>query len=509
MYEVHPYSIDTLRAILSKKSGAPEDIVSSKLHHYYFQGYFQEIGAKTIVAEDGYTDRDFLEDFAGYYVLCFRPYERKCTRLHFFSMAFGAEQFEGLLRGNGALKSDEVRTAYLGFVVVKPLPQTIVGRTCLATYAVEGRRNYPITRDYEINLFGLPLRVKSLAFQEQDHVVAACATSALWSAFHGTGMLFQHPIPSPVEITKAATAHFPLETRALPSRGLSSEQMAHAIRNVGLEPLLVKANNEHVLKSTAYAYLTGKVPVLLGLLLQDRSVSGAPVIIGKHAVAITGFSMGKSRSTPINGTRFFLKASKMDKIYAHDDQVGPFARMEIISGPSTADNYLSTSWKGCDGKIGSVVAIPDIVMVPLYHKVRIPFDIVHDSVFALNDSVIEPLRDTGALALPESLEWDIYLTTVNDFKSDVFVSGELSAEKRSQALTINLPRFLWRATARCQGNLIIDLVFDATDIEQSPFLVYAIEHDCNFFSILKSFSEEPSLSKERPEWKILEWFSKI
>ncbi|MDR3570414.1 MAG: hypothetical protein P4L43_20510 [Syntrophobacteraceae bacterium] len=54
------------------------------------------------------------------------------------------------------------------------------------------------------------------------------------------------------------------------------------------------------------------------------------------------------------------------------------------------------------------------------------------------------------------------------------------AEKRHQALTINLLRFLWRATASCQSDLIVDLVFDATDTEQSPFLVYAVGYDCSF-----------------------------
>src|SRR5262249_17736969 len=98
-----------------------------------------------------------------------------------------------------------------------PLPRTIVGRTCLKTYPHDSRRDFPITRDYEANLFGMPLRVESLAFQEQDSVAAACATSALWSAFHGTGKQFQHPIPSPVEISKAATAHLPLDTRTFPN----------------------------------------------------------------------------------------------------------------------------------------------------------------------------------------------------------------------------------------------------------------------------------------------------
>jgi len=70
---------------------------------------------------------------------------------------------------------------YLGFMVLKPLPQTIVGRTCFKTYPDDGnRRHFPTLHKYSSNLFGLPLTVNSLAYQEQDKVVAACATSALW-----------------------------------------------------------------------------------------------------------------------------------------------------------------------------------------------------------------------------------------------------------------------------------------------------------------------------------------
>ena len=35
--------------------------------------------------------------------------------------------------------------------------------------------------------------------------MAACATSALWSLFQKTAKIFQHSIPSPVEITKIDT----------------------------------------------------------------------------------------------------------------------------------------------------------------------------------------------------------------------------------------------------------------------------------------------------------------
>lgn len=51
---------------------------SSKTH------YFDHIGAKTIIVENDYIDRDFLEDYSGYYARCFHDYQRSCTRLHFF-----------------------------------------------------------------------------------------------------------------------------------------------------------------------------------------------------------------------------------------------------------------------------------------------------------------------------------------------------------------------------------------------------------------------------------------
>ena len=45
----------------------------------------------------------------------------------------------------------------------------------------------------------------------------------------------------------------PLETRSLPSSGLTIIQMAHAIRKVGLEPMLITGNNYYLIKSTIYA----------------------------------------------------------------------------------------------------------------------------------------------------------------------------------------------------------------------------------------------------------------
>ncbi len=515
-FEVFEYHIDKLSEILADKSGASLKAVNKKLHRCYFENYFDGIGARTIIVENDYIDRDFLNDYAEYYVKCFQRYRRKCTRLHFFKTSLSSENLDALLSsGPDDLSESKFQKAYLGFIVVKPLPQTVIGRTCLTAYPSDsGRRNFPIIRPYKANLFGLSLQIDSLAFQEQDRVVAACATSALWSVFHGTGMLFQHPIPSPVEITKTATDNFPIEDRAIPSHGLNVAQMAHVIRNIGLEPILVHVRNHYILKGILYAYLKGSIPLIMGINLYD--VTGKKVrFMGKHAVAITGYSLGLSEAEPFPNTGFLLRASRIDKIYVHDDQVGPFARMEFDGKKVALDQgkeaSISTSWREDNGKgaVGSARAVAECVLIPIYHKLRITFETVHDSVLYF-DLFFEQLREKDFLpSLVQRLEWEIYFTTINELKKDLLNSKTFNGSYRKDALTENMPRFIWRATAHNQDSPVLDLLFDATDIEQGNFFLRAIEYDPLIAKILRIVAKEEAVVenfKESPTNRILEWF---
>ncbi|HVS72226.1 MAG TPA: hypothetical protein VHQ47_13300 [Phycisphaerae bacterium] len=500
-YEVHAYSIDTLRKLLADKANADPAVIATKTHCFYFESYFGKLGAKTIVVENDYVDRDFLEDFAAYYVRCHHQYDRRCARLHFFNQQFAAADLENLLKGGaGGLTADLMKSTYLGFVVVKPLPETVVGRTCLRTYPEDhGRRCFPITRSYDASLFGIDLKVESLAFQEQDSVVAACATSALWSAFHGTGMLFQHAILSPVEITKAASVNFAGRSRNLPNRGLTAEQMALAVRSVGLEPFVISASDEFVLKSSLYGYLRGRVPTLLLGALFDTG-GGTPAFRGQHAVAATGFGVGAAVMGAGGPNGFLSNSCFIDRIYAHDDQVGPFARMVFdgttVTLPDNAGNpqqhlSLSTSWRDSAGGNVAVRFVPQMLLVPLYHKIRIPFGLVQSSVVNFDD-FIELLRSHAIVPLKDRLKWDIHLTTVSHLKRDIFNGTGLPPDLRHEVLAKNLPRFIWRATARCDTAPVVDLLFDATDIEQGRYFVHSVKYDAPFASVLKAVLGMPA-----------------
>jgi hypothetical protein len=121
-----------------------------------------------------------------------------------------------------------------------------------------------LTIDYVPYLNGIPLPIRSLAFEQQDSSVAACATVALWSAFQKTHELFGSQRPHPASITRAANVVRGFG-RALPSSGLNPAQIGEAVRSVGLEPEYFRFNAHTPLASLVYAYVSGGIPLILGV----------------------------------------------------------------------------------------------------------------------------------------------------------------------------------------------------------------------------------------------------
>jgi hypothetical protein len=514
-FKITSYTIQTLKKTLVSKlicekdplfEDKLEEFFKQKLHINFFTNYFEKVNARTILIEYDYIDRDFLEDFAEYYVLCFNGYQRNCLRLHFFDFDFDDIAFKNFLElsnpDEGKKFLDNLYLSYLGFIVVKPLPKAIIGRTCLKIPGVSGRQDFFVTRRYPVNLFGIALEVDTLAFQEQDRVTSACATSALWSTFHKTGQLFHHQLSSPARITRQASKALPLENQFFQNGGLTSRQMAYAIRNVGLEPLMTKLN--------IYAYLKCQIPVLLGLTIPQQKYSG------RHVVTVTGYSLGTAELKPLKDSKFLLRASRIDKIYVHDDQYGAYVdiNFEENNTKKTDSNYCLKIWD--EKPNGKQIAYPETIMVPLYHKIRITslcilgavlkFDKVIDKFFG-KDSTEDKVK------IKEPIEWDIYLTTLNEFKSSFIESNRQTANYKSVNGTIrqdillkSLPRFLWRATAYCANDAVLDLLFDATDFKDGTLFQYAVEYDRYFSLVLHGGFRDLDLPKQDLDWSLMEWF---
>jgi hypothetical protein len=408
------------------------------------------------------VDGGFLADYTNFYATVFARFDRFCRRVHFFSSDFDDAEFSKyLLRDASSVEMETFVGSYLGFIVARPLPQAIIGRTVVKTFPKfegEDERRFCTVVDTKVNLFGLHLVVpESLPFQQQDSVVAACATVALWSAFFRTAHMFGTSAVRPAAITKAATSVV-FQERALPSTGLTLEQMCEAVRANGLEPEVFTLENGKVpVLSWIRAYLERGIPLILGLKTPR----------GLHAVTVVGYRLSKSVQLSRELASAYHEAPsiarRIEKLYCHDDNVGPFAKFGVIADPGGGNVRLTSTDYGTEEAPAELAL--DSVVVPVYEKIRLGFPAVQTWVTVLDKAVMPILRED----LRETREWDVSLTTTDDFKDSV-QSAPISTAAKLALLVESQPRFMWQMALSTKDGEAFRLYADATAFERSfPF----------------------------------------
>ncbi len=164
----------------------------------YLHRYVSGLGASSVVEEPFYFDRDYLAEFSAFYGVSAAGYPNTCRRLHFFSgdPPVTAESFRELLdsRADSPARR-EFQNRYLGFSVVRPLPNAPLGRTVLKWWSPDAKVVAP-SRDYKVHLAGVRLTVSGLAWQQQDTGTAACATVSIWSMLHSAAFDERHAVPT-------------------------------------------------------------------------------------------------------------------------------------------------------------------------------------------------------------------------------------------------------------------------------------------------------------------------
>lgn len=483
--EIKPNSVcsfaalqNDLFAFLFNKNDNPQ------LKHV-LEAYLLKIESDSFIVEYPYVDNDYLEDYSSFYASCFTDYERFCARIHFFkrteAFSLTQELLTKLLISYSEQTEQSLQAHYLGFIVRRPFARACVGRTCLVTYPEDEARHryFPATRFYSSHLFGLTLSVKTMAFQEQDRTVTACASTAVWAALHMTGKIFQREIPSPSSVTKYALSHAPA-LRKFPSTGLNGEQICVAITRSGLTPLKTTIDSLRVFKAIVYAYLKAGIPIICGLSLYDLKNNSADIGSKNwHAVTINGYSF-EDRSSVAEGNSnvsvsereiemtndLQLYSSRMTLVYGHDDQLCPFSRMEVLDKYYKFDGFktsmlrtgrqmLLTGWKSKSGD--SKYAKVESLIIPLHDKIRVEFPSIYEQVMYL--------QRRFRILVGVSFEWEIYLQELVKWRNQILVSSKNPINlSKDEILMMSHPKYVWRAIARDeQLNECFELIFDTTE----------------------------------------------
>jgi hypothetical protein len=299
----------------------------------YLRCYLHDLGARSVVVEPNYFDRDYLSEFGAFYSTSTAGYPNICQRVHYFSSAVTRAYFMkaagGNLEARGALEK-----AYLGHVVLRPISGAPIGRTVVKVYPdapgvqVGTPRIMEPARLYECHVAGLTLGVSGIAWQQQDSAVGACATVALWSMLHSSAFDDRHSIPTTASITEMAHRFAPTGRRMFPDSGLELSQILGVINGHGLAPQIISGDLE------AGRFSRGRFCSLVASFLR----SGYPVLVSGwldvpeqerelHTVCIVGF---RAPSLPRVANGAWVPADEnIEVLYIHDDNLGPNARFEI------------------------------------------------------------------------------------------------------------------------------------------------------------------------------------
>lgn len=442
--------------------------------------------AKSVLLEYNYVDKDYLEDFSRYYVKRFGNDGHKCARLHFFSREVDHRRVTEILEGGKGAdgKMVELNNAYLGFMVIKPLPRTFIGKTCLTVLpdaATSAKTKKRLAREYKVDLFGIPLSVRSIAFQEQDKVVAACATTAIWTALHSLPWRESRSIPSCSEITINALNHVEGSANSFPSKQLTHKQILRSLDVEGVRyhaESMEKPVADEFLASVV-AHINSGLPMILTGEVFTREESGDFERQGGHAISIVGYKVDQDEKV----------------LYVHDDRLGPFARAKLVQLEdyklSGTSDIKGQKWALGLQKMKSKTQWekPHELIVPLSSivlsdkKARLPFYYVYETC---NLIVEETKRELNVQhSEVNALTYDIQLKDISSIRQDIIqhvadrkVNKDGSTLQVDQAdyerwknekqkfLTTSYARLQWAAAFSYQGTPLFTVFIDASDIPQ-------------------------------------------
>jgi hypothetical protein len=172
---------------------------------------------RTVLVEYRYVDPDYRSEFARFWARTFRERSPFARRLHFFEAVIEKHQLHDLPVPGDA--------GYLGYTVVRPVPNGPVGRTVIVPPEEFNRVDATLVliRD-SVQIAGREYEVRGAPFAQQDGQLLRCAHVAAWMCHYSAyrrGFVGRQLTASFIDAAPPSLSY----DRLLPSHGMNSLQI--------------------------------------------------------------------------------------------------------------------------------------------------------------------------------------------------------------------------------------------------------------------------------------------
>lgn len=250
----------------------------------------RELGVRSVVVEQRYLDADWRSEHGAFHGQLFRRHPSVAHRWHLFTTDVASD----------IAVLDPA--SYRGYVVLRPLPSTPVGRTMVSPPpGLDGALRCEATE--RVSLFGHALSVRAMPFLSQDAEYLRCAHATMWMVLRHAHLAHGLPRRLTSEVHDATLGGV-IVGRQVPSEGLSVQQMLAGATRLGLSPGLLH------LPSTREEDAEAGPLSLLGVLCRYVNSQLPPIVISRvHAWVVVAYRRHREGGVTL---------------WRHDDARGPY-----------------------------------------------------------------------------------------------------------------------------------------------------------------------------------------
>lgn len=446
-----------------------------------------------VVIETDYVDKVYRDSFYHYFVTKLNPPKRECIKISFFDREIRTNSFFKLEQ------VDRLRGSYLGFMVIRPLPDSPVGRSVISPRALKEERMGIRVRKAEIDstVMGLKMSVCGFPHSSQDGETMSCAETTLWALLEYFGN--QYPEYKPVLLSHILKVlENQSHVRQTPSRGLYSRDISYALKSLGFG--VVSYSRESYdggaeFKRLFSTYVESGIPIIALIDGAKSKFRHAALCIGR--VDITGDMVLNMQ--PLYDFSQDI-AGKRENVIRWNDHIADFVLMDDNAAPykRVSFEHPTRHYKDGDYSDGEI----NHFIVPLYSKVYLTAEnaMKQMELWAANKK----------LEIEKDSVLRTFLTSGRSYKDYVMLNPTIDSSLRGFILQKAMPKFVWVTEISSKADLSLDeprihgaIVLDATEVRDlnSASFIFAFYKGGGFMKIDKP-EEEVDHSKDNSKNEI-------